>query len=52
MSQPLTVPLDSPWRTEASHELLRTEPFQVKLSEWLCATPPLKRKIVAAPDWL
>jgi len=52
MSQPLVVPLDSPWRTDASHELLRTEPFQVKLSEWLCETPPLKRKMVPAPDWL
>src|SRR5207244_3353653 len=46
-SQPLVVPLDSPCRTDASQELLRTEPFQVKLSEWLCPTLFETRKIVA-----
>ena|SRR5438477_6257177 len=52
MSQPLVVPLFSPWRTDASQELLRTAPFQVKLSEWLWATPFETRKIVAVDDWL
>jgi hypothetical protein len=32
--------------------LLRTEPFQVKVSEWPCATPLLTRKIVAEVDGL
>src|SRR5438093_12718639 len=52
MPQPLVVPLDSPWRTDASHELLRTDPFQVKLSEWLCVEPFETRKIVAVDVWL
>src|SRR5438128_10662539 len=52
MPQPLVVPLDSPWRTDASHELLRTAPFHVKLSEWLCAEPFEMRKIVAVEVWL
>jgi hypothetical protein len=53
MSQPEVVPLPSPWRTDASHELLRTLPLQVKESAWLWFTPLLTRKIVAVPeDWL
>src|SRR5438093_1077261 len=47
--QPAVVPLDSPSRTDASHELLRTEPLHVKLREWLCVTPPLNLKSCAAP---
>ena len=43
------MPLDSPSRTDASHELLRTEPLHVKLREWLCVTPPLNLKSCAAP---
>ena len=43
------MPLDSPSRTDASHELLRTEPLHVKLREWLCVTQPLILKSCAAP---
>jgi hypothetical protein len=39
-------------RTAASQELLRTDPFQVKVSEWDCAVPLLTRKIVAELLWL
>src|SRR5262249_42543120 len=37
----------SPCRIPASHELLRTEPFHVKVSEWLWETLLLVRKITA-----
>src|SRR5581483_8011833 len=40
-------PFCSPCRIPASHELLRTEPFHVNVSEWLCATLLLVRKITA-----
>jgi hypothetical protein len=46
MAQPDVVPLLSPCRTDASHELLRTEPLQVKEKEWLWAAPLLTRKMV------
>src|SRR5262249_55438378 len=50
--QPDVEPVCSPWRTAASQELLRTEPFHVKLREWLCPTPFDTRKIVALEAWL
>src|SRR5437867_8953793 len=52
MPQPLVVPLDSPWRTDASQALLRTAPFQVKLSEWLSDPPFATRKMIEVEVWL
>src|SRR6058998_19875 len=52
MLQLLVEPFGCPWRTDASHELLRTEPFQVKLSEWLWLAPLATRKIVDVEVWL
>jgi hypothetical protein len=48
--QPLVEPFCWPWRTDASHELLRTVPFQVKVSVWVCAAPFETRKIVAVVE--
>jgi hypothetical protein len=39
-SHPLTL-LPSPRRTADSHELLRVEPFHVKVRVWACAAPLL-----------
>jgi len=50
---PVVEPFCWPCRTEASHEFERTEPFQVKVSVWLCPTPLLSRgPITALDDWL
>jgi hypothetical protein len=48
--QPLVEPFCWPWRTDASHELLRTLPFHVKVSVWVCAAPFETRKIVAVVE--
>src|SRR5581483_6713246 len=47
VQQHVVDPFCSPCRIPASHELLRTEPFHVNVSEWLCATLLLVRKITA-----
>jgi hypothetical protein len=51
-SQPEVEPTPWPIRTAASHELLRTLPFQVKVSACDCPTPLLVLNMVALPVWL
>ena len=50
--QPLVVPDDSPWRTAASHELLRTDPFHVNVSVCALVTPLLVPLICPVALWL
>ena len=46
------MPDDSPWRTAASHELLRTDPFHVNVSVCALVTPLLVPLICPVALWL